>query len=108
MAKKSLELLTETMFYVLMAFVREERCGIEIVQFVEAKTSGRVRLGPGTLYAILGKFEEEGLIREVAVSGRKRTYRLTVRGCELYREEVERLRSCLMDAESEEAGWKNG
>jgi DNA-binding PadR family transcriptional regulator len=103
MAKKSLELLTESMFYVLMAFVRQDCCGTEIQQFVEGKTEGRVRLGPGTLYAILAKFEEEGMICEVAVAGRKRIYRLTEKGYDMYREETKRLRACLQDAESE--GW---
>ena len=66
------------------------------------RTQGRVKLGPGTLYAILPKFEEEGLIREVAVEGRKRTYALTDKGRALYREELERLRRCVADAEEEE------
>ena len=56
--------LTESMFYVLMSFLRGQMCGIEITEFVERKTNGRVRLGPGTLYTLLGKFQEEGLIRE--------------------------------------------
>lgn len=101
MAKKTLEVLTETMFYVLMSFLRQERCGIEIAEFIEQKTSGRVRIGPGTLYTILAKFEEERLISETRVEGRKRTYRITERGIEAYREELSRLRACIDDAESE-------
>ena len=38
--------LTESMFYVLMSFLHREMCGIEITEFVEQKTNGRVRLGP--------------------------------------------------------------
>ena len=101
MAKKVLEILTETMFYVLMSFMRQERCGIEIAEFIEQKTAGRVRMGPGTLYTILAKFEEEGLISESRVEGRKRTYRITARGIEAYHEEISRLRACIGDAESE-------
>ena len=41
--------LTEPMYYVLMAFLDREMCGTEIGAFVERKTAGRVRLGPGTL-----------------------------------------------------------
>ncbi len=93
--------LTEPMLYVLMAFLRQERCGTEITQFVSDKTGGRVRLGPGTLYTLLGKFQEEKLIEETQVDGRKRTYRLTHLGRTVYEEEVERLRSCLRDAEEE-------
>lgn len=102
MAKKALEILTESMFYVLMALMGRDMCGIEVAEFVERKTAGRVRLGPGTLYTILGKFEEEGFICEVEVTGRKRTYRITDHGRGAYAGEVERLRACLDDAESEE------
>ena len=101
MAKRTLEILTESMFYVLMSFMRKEMCGIEIAEFVERKTKGRVRLGPGTLYTILGKFEEEHFIEEIQVEGRKRTYRITEKGIQAYRDEVTRLRMCIADAESE-------
>ena len=72
--------LTESMFYVLMSFFRGQMCGIEITEFVERKTHGRVRLGPGTLYTLLGKFQEEGLIRETEIQGRKRSYQITEAG----------------------------
>ncbi len=102
MGKKGMEALTETMFYVLMSFLKQDLCGTEIAEFVEAKTKGRVRLGPGTLYTILARFEEEQFIREVSVLGRKRTYCLTDRGRTRYTEEVARLRACIADVESEE------
>lgn len=103
MAKKSLEVLTETMFYVLMAFQRQEMCGADIVQFIAERTKNRVSIGPGTLYTILAKFEEEKLIEETAVEGRKRTYRITEKGRELYAEEVARLQACIADAEAEKS-----
>ena len=53
--------LTEPMFYVLMSFLRRDMCGTEITEFVERKTRGRVKLGPGTLYTLLGKFQDEKL-----------------------------------------------
>lgn len=102
MEKRPLGALTETMFYVLMSFLRRELCGTEVTEFVEKKTNGRLRMGPGTLYTILGKFEEDGLIAEVSVQGRKRTYRLTEHGQQVYQDEVARLRGCLADAQSEE------
>lgn len=103
MSKKSFETLTETMFYVLMALQRQERCGTEIMEFVREKTAGRVRLGPGTLYTILGRFEEENILRETKGLGRKRPYRLTEKGKQLYEEEVKRLQVRLADAEREAA-----
>lgn len=38
MASKERAALTEPMFYVLMSFLRQEMCGIEITEFVEKKT----------------------------------------------------------------------
>lgn len=94
--------LTEPMYYVLMSFLRRERCGTEITEFVEHKTGGRVRLGPGTLYTLLSKFQEEKLIVEAGVDGRKRSYRLTDKGRSIFEEELARLRTCVDDGEEEE------
>lgn len=101
MAKEPLKVLTESMFYVLLSLLHQERCGTEIVQYVDDTTAGRVPLGPGTLYTILAKFEEEGLIRETAVEGRRRTYAITDRGRALFRQELFRLKLCVADGERE-------
>lgn len=89
--------LTEPMYYVLMSFLGQEMCGTEITEFVERKTAGRVKLGPGTLYTLLAKFQDEGLIAETAVEGRKRTYQITEKGREAFQEELDRLRARLDD-----------
>lgn len=100
MPKRAMELLTESMFYVLMALSRAPMCGIDVADDIERRTGGRVRLGPATLYTILAKFEKEKYIREIEVEGRKRTYRITNKGLQAYFEEVERLQQCLSDAET--------
>jgi len=92
--------LTESMFYVLMALCQEPMCGIDIAEFIDRKTSGRLQIGPATLYTILGKFEKEKYIREIEVEGRKRTYQITERGISACGQELERLRLCLADAEA--------
>ena len=99
MAKKSLEVLTETMFYVLLAFQAQEMCGTEIARFVEDCTVGCNNIGTGKIYTILAKFEDEKLIEETAVEGRKRTYRVTEKGRKTYQDEIRRLKNCLADAE---------
>ena len=71
---------------------------------MERKTNGRVRLGPGTLYTLLGKFQEEGLIRETEIQGRKRSYQITDAGRAAFQEELARLRTCVEDGE-EESAW---
>ena len=93
--------LTESMFYVLMSFLRSEMCGIEITEFVVRKTGGRVRLGPGTLYTLLGKFQDERLIEETQTDGRRRSYRITGKGREVFRDELARLKACVLDGEEE-------
>ncbi len=100
MPKKSMEILTESMFYVLMALSKGPLCGADMAAWIQNKTRGRVRLGPATLYTILGKFETEQYIQEIEVEGRKRTYRITGRGLDAYREELIRLRACIDDAQS--------
>lgn len=101
MPKKSLEILTESMFYVLMALNAGPKCGADAAAFIQRKTEGRLRLGPATLYAILAKFEKERYIEELSAQGRKRTYQITGLGAEAYREEIDRLSRCLADALSE-------
>ena len=98
MSKKALENLTESMFYVLMAFSEGAKCGTEVADYVEKKTDGAVKLGPATLYTILGKFEVEAYIKETEVVGRKRTYEITDKGLQAYRDEIARLWRCVMDA----------
>lgn len=100
MPKKALENLTETMFYVLMALYQNPMCGIDAADFIARRTNGRVKVGPATLYTILGKFESVKYIRETEVDGRKRTYEITEKGREAYREELERLKMCIEDARS--------
>lgn len=93
--------LTEPMYYVLMSFLRQDMCGTEITEFVDRKTRGRVNLGPGTLYTLLARFLDEGLIKETQVDGRKRTYRITPKGRAAFQEELDRLRACAADGEEE-------
>ena len=93
--------LTEPMYYVLMSFLRQDMCGTEITEFVDRKTQGRVNLGPGTLYTLLARFLDEGLIKETQVDGRRRTYRITPKGRAAFQEELDRLRACAADGEEE-------
>lgn len=98
MAKKSLQPLTESMFYVLLAFHKQDMCGAEISDFVQELTSRRVKLGPGTLYSILSLFQDEKLIKKVGAEGRRVTYSLTASGEKIYEEEITRLQAMLEDA----------
>ena len=61
MARKKLDTLTEPMYYVLLSLV-EERHGYGVMQYASQLTGGRVAIGAGTLYALLDRFERDGLI----------------------------------------------
>ena len=101
MARQPLKSLTESMFYVLLALWRQERWGTEIAAYVRHLTEERVTLGPGTLYAILGKFQEEALIQESWSQGRMRVYQITDTGRALFRRELENMRRCVDDGQRE-------
>ena len=98
MPRKAMDILTESMFYVLMALSRGEKCGVDIVDYIDRLTKNRLQIGPATLYTILAKFEKARYIQEILVEGRKRTYRITEKGITAYRIEVERLKQCVADA----------
>ncbi len=72
MAREPLQTLTEPMYYILLALT-EECCGVDIMNKVEELSGGRIRVGPGTLYAMLSRFEEKKIIRLTAEEGRRKS-----------------------------------
>ena len=72
MAREQLQTLTEPMYYILLALT-EECCGVDIMEKVRTLSSGRVTVGPGTLYAMLGRFEEKGIVRLTGSEGRRKS-----------------------------------
>ena len=96
MARAKFHTLTEQMFYVLLC-LRDERCGIDILDLVPELTGGRVSVGSGTLYNLLEQFLDVGFIRETRVEGRRRSYILTERGLETLKNEYERIRAQAAD-----------
>ena len=79
MARKKLETLTEQMFYVLLS-LRRERHGYGIMQAITEMTGGRVSVGAGTLYALLERFEKDGLIRFTRTEENRKYYQMTEAG----------------------------
>ena len=98
MARKKLDTLTEQMFYVLLSLSRE-RHGYGIMQYVSEMTEGRLKIGAGTLYALLARFEGEGLILQTGGQESRKYYILTAAGREVLEEELERLRRRVEDGE---------
>ena len=102
MARKKFSTLTEPMFYLLMSLLGGKKCGIDISDYIARRSADRVKLGPGTLYALLSEFEQEGLIKYVGVEGKRKLYELTPAGEKAYNDELMRLRQCLDDAKEAE------
>lgn len=90
MPREKFRTLTEQMFYILLC-LREECCGMDILDKVPQMTGGRVSVGSGTLYNLLEEFLSAGMIRETKVEGRRRSYILTDKGREAIEKEYHRI-----------------
>jgi DNA-binding PadR family transcriptional regulator len=96
MAREQLKNLTEPMYYILLA-LSEPQHGYGIMQEVERRTKGRVKIGAGTLYNLLSRFEEEKFIVQVSEENRRKTYTLTDEGIKILTEEYQRLKLLVSD-----------
>ena len=84
------------MYYILLALTRE-CCGVDIMERVRELSHGRVSVGPGTLYAMLAKFEEKGIVRMTSSSGRRKSYLITDAGKHELEKEYRRLHQMVND-----------
>jgi len=99
--------LTPAMFHILLALADRERHGYHIMQEVDERTEGKVRLGPGTLYGSIKRMLADGMIEETDErpdadmdDERRRYYRLTDFGYRVARAEAERLAGLVKTARS--------
>ena len=85
--------LTEATYYILLSLVRP-RHGYGIMQLTEELSHGRVHLAAGTLYGALNALSAKGWIIQLPSDedSRRKEYRLTEKGLQALRIEVERLR----------------
>ena len=90
MPRLKFQTLTEQMFYILLC-LKDECCGIDIMDKVSLMTDGRVKVGSGTLYNLLEQFLAAGMIKETRAEGRRRSYILTEKGREVLESEYKRL-----------------
>ena len=97
MARAKFQTLTEQMFYIRL---NEECCGMDIMDKVKEMTEGRVLIGPGTLYNLLGQFVHEGYIVETSAVGKRKNYQLTDEGRSVLQLETERLERQIRDYRS--------
>ena len=99
MARDQFQTLTEPMYFTLLA-LGEVRNGAEITSWVEEITTGRIRLAPGTLYALLAQFLENDLIKRVEANKKGKHYVITDEGRDILKKEVNRLRLLVSNYEN--------
>jgi len=89
--------LSTPVFEILLALADADRHGYAIMQEVEERTEGALRLGPGTLYGAIKRLRASGLIvermeaPETEEDERRRVYSLTEKGRALAMLESRRL-----------------
>lgn len=96
MPRQKFKTLTEQMFYILLC-LKEECRGMDILEMVRTRTTGRVNIGSATLYDLLEMFVTEGIIRETKVEGRRRSYILTQKGMDMLYKEYDRIMTQAQD-----------
>ena len=91
--------LSPPMFHVLVSLAQGDRHGYLIMKEVEERTGGDVRLSTGTLYGIIKRLLDAGMVDEVAAADpRRRAYRLTTFGRAVAKAEAARLESLVESA----------
>lgn len=98
--------LTPTVFHILLAVAANPRHGYAIMQEVNARSDGRVGLGPGTLYGAIRRMCREGLLEKTDPPAgeqpdpRRRYYAITAFGTAAMEAEVERMKRLVTHAQA--------
>ncbi len=93
--------LSPAVFHILLALADEDRHGYAIMQDIEQRTDGVVRVGPGMLYGSVKWLLADGFIEESdrtptpGEDQRRRYYRMTTAGRALLRAEARRLETAV-------------
>jgi len=98
--------LTPAFFHILLTVAARPTHGYAIMQAVQERTRGTVKLGPGSLYWAIKRLVESELLDEVDAPARedddrRRYYALTPFGRTLLKREVEILADIVGYAESQ-------
>jgi DNA-binding PadR family transcriptional regulator len=93
-------------FHILIALADQDCHGYAIMQDVAARTRGKLKMSPGTLYGSIKRMLEQGWIIEIdkrPASGddeRRRYYRITPAGRRIAAADMNRMAELLSQAKS--------
>lgn len=101
--------LSRSAFVILLSLADRPRHGLGVIEDIEARTGGEVKLGPGTLYGTIKRLVERGYIRETQDAPdpldddpRRRYYEVTPEGRRMVADEAARLRTLVEIADAKE------
>jgi len=89
--------MTETAYYILLS-LEHPRHGYGIILHVADITYGRIKLGSGTVYGTLSKFQNKGVISIYSDEERRTVYEITDIGKQLILAEIERVKEIYTNA----------
>ena len=99
--------MTPAVYQILLSLADGDRHGYGIMQEVEERTDGEMRLGPGTLYRSIKRLRKARLIEGLEASeligedaDRRRFYRITASGRKMLEDEARRLARLVAQAET--------
>jgi|SRR5215813_5847955 len=93
--------MTPAVLHILLSLASEDRHGLGIAADVKSFTSGRLVLGPGTLYGTIKRLLDAGLVEDLGQPSpdeddpRRRYYRITAKGRRALEAEADGLASVL-------------
>lgn len=81
--------LTDSAYYILLSLL-EARHGYSIMKYIDNITSGEFSIGPATLYTLIKKLQDAGLIKLLKNNERRKTYKATEHGKTILSNEIQR------------------
>lgn len=106
--------LSPAVFHILLSLAEGERHGYALKRAIALRTAGKLKLGPGMLYATIHKMLEFGLIEESDErpdphldDERRRYYRITPLGRRAARAEAARMRELVHLASAKFGAFKH-
>lgn len=88
--------MTEAMYYILLALMNPNH-GYQLMGAIEQVSNGRIKMGPGTLYGVLTRLQNDELIAILKDDGRRKTYAVTEEGRAALKVEYQRLKAMIQD-----------
>lgn len=92
MPRKEFETLTPQMYYILLVLVTPKH-GYEIMSEISKLTDEKIKVGAGTLYTLLSRFEHERYIKLKKEENNKKIYQITQLGKKKLQQETDKLLS---------------